>query len=94
MAESFERSQGLTFTSGFFTLVFGMVLVTFHNLWVKNWIVLITIVGWMALLKGIMLIMFPKAISHFKGMYKNIKVWGIIMLVLGLLFGYFGFVVL
>ena len=91
IVESFEKSPGLTFVSGFITLIFGMVLVTHHNIWVKHWIVLITIIGWMSLLKGVMLIIFPQYISYFKGMYKNNRVWGIIMLVFGLMFGYFGF---
>ena len=90
VVESFEKSSGLTFISGFITLAFGMVLITYHNVWVKSWIVLITIIGWMSLLKGFMFIIFPQAISSFKGMYKNNRVWGAIMLVFGLLFGYFG----
>ncbi len=90
VVESFEKSSGLTFISGFVTLIFGMVLVTYHNIWARSWITLITIIGWMSLLKGIMLIVYPQYISYFKGMYKNSRVLGIIMLILGLLFGYFG----
>lgn len=89
IVEGFEKSSALTFISGFITLVFGMVLVTYHNIWARSWIVLITIIGWMSLLKGIMLIIFPQYILYFKGMYKNNRVCGIIMLALGLLFGYF-----
>jgi uncharacterized membrane protein HdeD (DUF308 family) len=89
IVESFEKSSGLTFISGFITLIFGMVLVTYHNIWAKSWITLITVIGWMSLLKGIMLIVYPQYISYFKGMYKNERVWGLAMLVLGLLFGCF-----
>lgn len=91
--EDFERSSGLTFISGFVTLIIGMLLVQYHNIWVKDWIVVITIIGWISLIKGIMLIAFPQFISYFKGMYKNNRVWGIFMIVFGLLFGYFGFIV-
>jgi len=92
IVEDFEKSQGLTFISGFMTLVIGMLLVHYHNIWVKDWTVLITIVAWMSLLKGIMLIVFPQFISYFKAMYKNTRVWGIFMIIIGLLFGYFGFI--
>jgi predicted MFS family arabinose efflux permease len=93
IVEDFEKSQGLTFISGFMTLVMGMLLVHYHNIWVKDWTVLITIVAWMSLLKGIMLIVFPQSISSFKGLYKNTRMWGIFMIAIGLLFAYFGFVI-
>ena len=92
VVEDFERSPGLTYMSGFMALIFGVLLVHYHNLWVKDWTVLITIIGWIALLKGIMLIAFPQSIAAFKGWYKNTRAWGIFMLALGLLFGYFGFI--
>lgn len=93
IVEDFEKSQGLTFISGFITLIIGMLLVRYHNIWARDWTVLITIVAWMSLLKGIMLIVFPQSISYFKGMYKNTRAWGIFMIVIGLLFGYFGFII-
>lgn len=89
--EDFERSPGLAFISGFLALIIGVVLVHYHNHWVRNWTVLITIVGWLSLLKGIMLVAWPQSIAHFKGWYKNTSTWGGIMIVLGLVFGYFGF---
>ncbi len=93
MVDEFEKSQALTFVAGFFTLVIGMLMVEYHNLWVKDWRVVITIVGWMSLFKGVMLIAFPQAMSAFKGMYKNTKVWGVVMIALGIIFGYFGFMI-
>lgn len=91
IAEDFERSPGLTFISGFIALILGMLLVHYHNIWHKDWTVLITIVGWASLLKGIMLIAFPLSILSFKGMYRNTRVWGVFMLAIGLMFGYCGF---
>ena len=91
MIEDFEKSAGLTFVTGFLTLVLGALLVEYHNIWAKNWTVLITIVGWIALLKGVMLIAFPRVITSFKHWYKNTRAWGVFMIAIGLLFGYFGF---
>ena len=93
LVEDFERSPALTFVTGFFTLVLGAVLVEYHNIWVKNWTVLITVIGWMSLLKGIRLVTFPKSISAFKNWYKNPGMWGILMIAVGVLFGYFGFII-
>ena len=91
MVDDFERSPALTYVTGFFTLVIGMLLLHVHNIWVKNWTVLITIVAWMATIKGFFLIAFPNFISAFKGWYRNTQVWGFFLIALGLLFGYFGF---
>ena len=93
MVEEFERSPALTYVTGFFTLVLGMLLVQFHNIWVSDWTVLITIIGWISLIKGITLIAFPQCLLLFKGWYKNARGWGIVMIALGALFAYFGFVV-
>jgi hypothetical protein len=89
--EDFEKSRGLTFVTGFLTLILGMTLVTYHNFWVKDWRTLITLIGWAALLKGLMLIAFPARVSSLKYWYKSERPWGILMIFLGLLFGYFGF---
>ena len=91
MVAEFERSPGLTFISGFVTLILGMILVEYHNLWVNDWRVLITVVGWLSLLKGILLIAFPGYMKAFRGWYKNTKIWGVLMLALGILFAWFGF---
>jgi len=91
IVEDFENSPGLTYISGFMALIIGMILVHYHNIWVKDWIVLITMIGWLSLFKGIMLIAFPHSISFFKNWYKNTRAWGILLIVIGLIFGYLGF---
>ena len=93
MIEEYERSSALAFVTGFIALTLGMLLVEYHNVWVPNWPVLITFIGWGMLLKGIMLIAFPQCILFFKGWCQNTRAWGIVMIALGLLFGYFGFVI-
>ena len=93
MVEDFEKSQGLTFVSGFMTLIIGALLVQYHNIWVKDWTVLITVIGWISLLKGIMLIVFPQFMSYFKGWYRNTRAWAVFMIAMGLLFGYLGFII-
>ena len=91
IVDDFERSPGLTFMSGFMALVFGALLLHYHNRWIKHWTVLITIIGWMSFLKGVMLIAFPQSISYFKGWYKNTRGWGVFMIAIGLVFAYLGF---
>ena len=60
IADDLFNNAGLTYLAGFITVVIGLLVVTYHNRWTKNWTVLITILGWLALVKGIFLIAFPQ----------------------------------
>jgi hypothetical protein len=93
LVASFEKSLGLSLVIGCFGMIIGVFLITYHNVWVKDWPVLITIVGWMAVIESAFLLALPKfSFSMTKVIPKNEKLWGIITLILGLIFGYFGFI--
>lgn len=51
----------VVYLNGLFFLVAGMLLVRFHNLWTAGWPVIITILGWLILLLGMVRMFFPKA---------------------------------
>ena len=92
IAADFKKSPALTFVAGSFGIIIGMILVECHNNWVKNWTVLITIIGWAFLIGGLIVVVFPKSLSFFSKYYKHSFVWGLLMICFGLLFGYFGFI--
>jgi hypothetical protein len=52
-----NRSFGLAY--GYMSLFLGLASVLLHNYWVPNWHVLVTIFGWLALIKGILVIVWP-----------------------------------
>lgn len=91
IADDFEKSAALIFFAGTFGIILGMILVQYHNIWVKNWTVLITIISWLMLVGGVIVVIFPKSLSYMSKFYKPSPVWGIFMICFGLLFGYFGF---
>lgn len=79
---------------GFLAIVFGFLTLEFHDFWNGDWTVVITIFGWIALIKGIVLIAFPQMFSNYKNTIsnkENQKYLIVIMLILGVFFGYFGF---
>jgi len=87
-------NAGLTFLAGFMTVIIGFLIVYFHNTWVKNWTVLITIIGWLALFKGIILIVCPqfiRGISETMLAGQGTIIFPYTAFCLGLLFAYFGF---
>lgn len=49
--------------SGTVKLALGLMLVIDHNIWVADWPVAITLVGWILLIQGIMKLFFPEAFA-------------------------------
>ena len=91
----FCKNAALVFFAGIFALVVGAVIILTHNVWVANWTVLITILGWGALIKGIWLVVFPGTVFKFMQSYRKNKnmliIQPIIVLILGAVLTYFGF---
>ncbi|HLB52961.1 MAG TPA: hypothetical protein VJK48_04560 [Chlamydiales bacterium] len=48
--------------SGMLSLIAGLLIVVDHNIWVPYWPVLITIIGWILLIKGLMKLFTPDAV--------------------------------
>jgi len=88
-----ENSTFLIF-GGFLAIIFGILIIENHNYWVKNWTVIITIIGWIALVKGIVLLAFPKLTSFYKPLFNSYlfnSILGPAVLIFGLIFTYLGF---
>jgi hypothetical protein len=57
-------SSSLVFVIGFFTLILGILLVVGHNFWEGGvGRIIITIIGWITLIKGITMFFFPHTID-------------------------------
>lgn len=81
-------------TDGMVSLLVGFLIVLYHNVFEKNWRVIITLFGYVALLKGCVITIFPQIAKMYKPIFKigNIeKIFGIFLLVLGGIFAYLGF---
>ena len=79
-----SEDKSFVISTGYVSLLMGLVTVILHNVWVANWKVAITIVGWSTLIKGIQKIGFPEHIHKqalkFK---KNQTISAIFLLALG-----------
>ena len=93
--EDFSKNYAVAFLTGIFTLIIGLAIVLTHNIWIWNWTVIITIVGWLSLIKGIWFIAFPDSMSKFASFYAKAKVFPVVHAVIALLVGiyltYMGF---
>jgi hypothetical protein len=95
MAGEVVRSITLVYLFGLFDFAAGLAIVLTHNVWVANWRVLITLIGWLILIRGAVRILAPEAIMGFAAKVLRKKqmmpVAGAVTGVLGLVLCYFGY---
>jgi hypothetical protein len=63
LLKEFIGSRALIFITGMLALVAGLAVVNAHNLWVPDWRVIVTVLGWLLVIRGIMLLVFPAAVQ-------------------------------
>jgi hypothetical protein len=61
----FYSNQPLYFSMSSIWLVFGLLIVLTHNVWVSDWPILITLIGWIVLLQGAFRLLAPAASIQF-----------------------------
>lgn len=52
---------GLTFLNGVLLFVGGISIIRVHNFWGRSWTILITLIGWLTVLLGLLRMLFPTA---------------------------------
>ena len=95
IVKEFLKSPALIFLSGLLTLPVGIAIVLTHNVWVANWPVLITLIGWLGVISGVARICAPKQIlktGKKVAANKNFPVaGGAIWLAIGAVLCFFGY---
>jgi hypothetical protein len=51
--------------SGILLFVAGVAIVRAHNIWTGGWPVLVTVLGWLAILSGLVRMLFPIRLAEF-----------------------------
>ena len=95
IAEEFLASRALMFLSGLAIMPVGVAIVLKHNIWTADWRVLITIVGWLNVVSGVLRLFGPLFVVRaghaiLKQPYFT-SVAAAIWVVIGLLFCFFGY---
>jgi len=95
MIKNIGKDKTSILFSGILSFFLGLTLVLFHNFWVADWTVIITILGWLGLIKGICLLVFPgitlKMADFFYKMKNFITIAGVFAIILGGVLTYYGF---
>jgi hypothetical protein len=92
MAQEFLRSPALIFFSGMILMPAGLAVVLSHNVWVLNWPLIITLLGWIAVISGALRIFAPDRTIKMAIVRKEYTTAAAaIWLVIGAVLCYFGF---
>jgi hypothetical protein len=92
MIDEFERSPSLTFMTGFIVYIIGGILVMAHSHWTDLLAIIVSAVGWIALIEGLMIMVWPKPLLDFsrpfverqRGVSLFAMLLGIVLILLGL----------
>ncbi len=83
----YTEDKTITVSTGYITFLLGLITVTLHNIWVADWRVAITILGWLTLLKGIEKIAFPDRVNKIAQKFKGQQqLWGGVIFLIGALY--------
>ena len=95
MAQEFLVSPALIFFSGMILLPAGLAVVLSHNVWTFDWRVIITLLGWVAVISGALRVFAPnramdvgKKIAESQSVHNAAAAF---WLVVGAILCYFGF---
>lgn len=90
---SIENDESL-FLWGFISFIIGISMVLAYNVWAESWQVIITILGWLALIKGAALLFMPGLIKKWAKKLEAASILPyalVIMVIIGLVVTYYGF---
>ncbi|MCB1119461.1 MAG: hypothetical protein KDK65_05830 [Chlamydiia bacterium] len=82
-------------STGALAVILGLLIVISHNVWTTNWPVVITIIGWLALIKGVLRLYWPQQsmdwIRNFRKKPERYTRLVVAFLIIGLWLTYIGF---
>ncbi|MBL7106681.1 MAG: hypothetical protein ISS77_03630 [Phycisphaerae bacterium] len=95
MLVDFAANRAVMYLGGAMAFVVGFLLITFHNIWTAEWGVIITVIGWLALIKGLFIFLLPKmlmkACSYLEKNTRLLIVESVLIIIFGGLLVYLGF---
>lgn len=95
MAKELVDSALLVTVFGVMDFAAGLAIVLTHNVWVASWRVLVTLIGWLLLIRGAVRILVPdvrRYAAKYIGDRRLYTVSSAVLVILGLVLCYFGYV--
>lgn len=60
MYEEVMKSKTMMYFGGLVAMVVGVAILRVHSMWMSDWTVVVTLIGWLATLKGLFLLVIPE----------------------------------
>jgi hypothetical protein len=96
LAQEVLRSRLMLFLFGLIDLSVGLAIVLTHNVWAADWRIIITLLGWLLLVRGAVRLLIPDQVralgTKFLGNANVVTGSLAAVTVLGLVLSYFGYV--
>lgn len=64
IVQEFIANAPLVAFTGALNLIFGLLILVPHNLWIARWPVVVTLIGWIFIIRAILQLFFPDAFSR------------------------------
>jgi hypothetical protein len=92
VAGAIKSSPGCFYILGILNLLIGLTIISQYNVWTMNLSFLVTLLGWVMFLRGILIFFVPQfMLKTVMGKQKTMQYMGIIPLVWGLLLSWLAF---
>lgn len=93
--DEFSGNSALIFIRGALALICGLTVLQYHSSLAFTWDIIITLLGWGAVVKGVYLVLFPSLVSRAMEFYKKYPIFMVFLLssalMLGILLSIFGY---
>ena len=85
--EDFQKSPGLTYLTAVLVVGFGLAMVMLHSLWTDPLAIVVSLFGWVALLKGVLLMAAPDRLLRLGAATvatpERTRTWAVFAVILG-----------
>jgi hypothetical protein len=78
------KDQKFVILAAFLAIIIGLLNILFHNKWEPDWTIIITLMGWGALIEGLFLFTFPNLVAKWLK-YIHIKLVQVIYILMFLI---------
>lgn len=62
--QQWNEQPGTITLTAFLSIMIGILMVLVHNVWVLDWRIIITLLAWLTLIKGVVRLNFPHAVPQ------------------------------
>ncbi len=88
------EDEGAMILNGICSTLAGTAMVISHNIWARDWRVIITIIGWLILVRGVLCLFAPEIIKKWANRLKDTQISSIVFVagvIIGCILLYLGY---